>query len=84
MTHEVPGYVIRLNPKLGVLFRDDQFTDVDWTIRHALRGKPLAQWIHGFYSSHARSYDLKVETLHRLCGSRARSLTDFKKTYEDL
>ncbi|GLO58602.1 hypothetical protein PPUJ20066_46380 [Pseudomonas putida] len=72
-------YVIRLNPKLGVLFREDQFTDVDLSIRYALRGKPLAQWIHGFYSSHARPYDLKVETLHRLCGSRASSLVDFKK-----
>ncbi|MDZ5738335.1 plasmid replication initiator TrfA [Pseudomonas asiatica] len=72
-------YVIRLNPKLGVFFREDQFTDVDLSIRYALRGKPLAQWIHGFYSSHARPYDLKVETLHRLCRSRASSLIDFKK-----
>lgn len=72
-------YVIRLNPKLRVLFRNDQFTDVDWAIRRALRGKPLAQWIHGFYASHARPYDLKVETLHRLCGSCAKSLIDFRK-----
>ncbi len=72
-------YVIRLNPRLRVLFCDDQFTDVDWSIRRALRGKLLAQWLHGFYSSHARSYDLKVETLHRLCGSCAKSLSDFRK-----
>ncbi|WP_267909314.1 plasmid replication initiator TrfA [Pseudomonas monteilii] len=72
-------YVVRLNPKLGVFFREDQFTDVDLSIRYALRGKPLAQWLHGFYSSHARPYDLKVETLHRLCRSRASSLIDFKK-----
>lgn len=72
-------YVMRLNPKLGVFFREDQFTDVDLSIRYALRGKPLAKWIHGFYSSHARPYDLKVETLHRLCRSQASSLIDFKK-----
>ena len=72
-------YVIRLNPKLGVFFREDQFTDVDLSIRYALRGKPLAKWIHGFYSSHARPYDLKIETLHRLCRSQASSLIDFKK-----
>ncbi|WP_244160621.1 plasmid replication initiator TrfA [Phytopseudomonas punonensis] len=72
-------YVIRLNPKLYVLFNGDQYTDVNWSIRQALNGKPLAQWVHGFYSTHARPYDLKVETLHQLCGSRAASLTDFKK-----
>lgn len=73
------AYAIRLNPKLRVLFREDQFTDVDWSIRRALRGQPLAQWVHGFYASHARPYDLKVETLHRLCGSCASSLSDFRQ-----
>jgi hypothetical protein len=72
-------YVIRLNPKLRVLFFNDQYTDVDWSIRRSLRRKPLAQWLYGFYSSHARSYDLKVETLHGLCGSHAKTLDDFKK-----
>lgn len=72
-------YVIRLNPKLHVLFNGDQYTNVNWSIRQALHGKPLAQWVHGFYSTHARSYDYKVETLHQLCGSRASSLSDFKK-----
>jgi hypothetical protein len=72
-------YVIRLNPKLHVLFKGDQYTDVNWSIRQALNGKPLAQWVHGFYSTHARPFDYKVETLHQLCGSRASSLSDFKK-----
>jgi hypothetical protein len=77
--HDSRSYVIRLNPKLRVLFLGDQFTEVDWSVRQALHGRPLAQWLHGFYVSHARPYNLKVETLHRLCGSRARSLSDFKK-----
>lgn len=72
-------YVIRLNPELQMLFVGDQFTEVDWTVRQALHGKPLAQWLHGFYSSHANPFPLRVDTLHRLCGSRARSLSDFKK-----
>lgn len=72
-------YVIRLNSKLHVLFNGSQYTKVNWSVRQALHGKPLAQWVHGFYSSHARSYDFKVDTLHQLCGSRARSLPDFKK-----
>ncbi|MBC3957115.1 plasmid replication initiator TrfA [Pseudomonas triticifolii] len=77
--HTTRSYVIKLNPKLRVLFCGDQFTDVDWSVRRALHGKPLALWLHGFYMTHARPYDFKVETLHRLCGSRARSLSDFKK-----
>lgn len=77
--HDTRSYVLKLNPKLGVLFESDQFTDVDWKVRQVLQGKPLALWLHGFYASHARPFDLKVETLHRLCGSRASSLSDFKK-----
>jgi len=77
--HETRSYVIRLNPSLRILFLSDQFTDLDWVVRQALRGRPLAQWLHGFYATHARPYDLKVETIHSLCGSRAGRLCDFKK-----
>lgn len=77
--YETRTYVIRLNPNLRVLFLADQFTDVDWAVRQGLNGRPLAKWLHGFYASHARPYDLRIETLHRLCGSRASCLSDFKK-----
>lgn len=75
-THE---YVLTLNPKLRALFANDQFTQIQWTVRHALDGQPLAQWLHGFYSSHARPFPIKVETLHKLCGSEASLISDFKK-----
>lgn len=64
-------YVVVLNPRLKVLFSYDSWTKIDWHIRHALRGHPLAQWLHGFYSTHAAPHPYKVETLHRLCGSEA-------------
>lgn len=73
------AYVIRLNPRLRPLFVDDQFTDLDWSTRRALNGKPLAQWLHGFYASHAAPHSMRVETLHRLCGSGAAHLADFRK-----
>ena len=66
---ETRQYVIRLNPKLSALFAADQFTQVDWTVRHALDGKPLAQWLHGYYASHAKPYPVNVETLLKLSGS---------------
>jgi hypothetical protein len=66
---ETREYVIRLNPKLSVLFAADQFTQIDWSVRHALDGQPLAQWLHGYYASHAKPYPVNVATLLKLSGS---------------
>ena len=44
------------------------------------RGKStLAKWLHGFYSTHAKPYPYKVETLHNLCGSADKSLRSFRQ-----
>lgn len=72
-------WVIELDEKLRPLFAGDQFTQVEWAVRHALDGHQLAQWLHGFYASHARPLPMKVETLHRLCGSEAGLMSDFAK-----
>lgn len=74
---ETQEWVIELDAKLRPLFAADQFTQVEWAVRHALNGKPLAQWLHGFYASHAKAFPMKVETLHRLCGSEARTMRFF-------
>ena len=76
---ETREYIFRINPKLRILFEDDQFTLVDWAIRRELDGKPLAQWLHGFYTSHAKPYPVSVAKLHELTGSEAGVLSDFKK-----
>lgn len=64
-------YVVILNPRMKALFNRDGWTQIDWRIRHALIGHPLAQWLHGFYSTHAAPLPYKVETLHHLCGSES-------------
>lgn len=64
-------YVVILNPRIKVIFNHDGWTRIDWSIRHALIGHPLAQWLHGFYSTHASPMPYKAETLHFLCGSEA-------------
>lgn len=74
---ETQEWVIELDAKLRPLFAADQFTQVEWAVRHELNGKPLAQWLHGFYASHAKPFPLKVETLHRLCGSEAQTMRFF-------
>ena len=75
---ETQEWVIELDAKLRPLFAADQFTQVEWAVRHELSGKPMAQWLHGFYASHAKPFPLKIETLHRLCGSEAKRMTDYK------
>ena len=62
-------WVIELDPRLRPLFDVDQFTQIEWTVRHVLNGSQLAQWMHGFYASHAKPFPMKVETLLSLSGS---------------
>lgn len=54
-THE---WIIELDTKVSELYAADRFTRVEWTIRHALDGQPLALWLHGFYASHAKPFPL--------------------------
>lgn len=77
---ETQKWLIEIDPRLRPLFASDQFTQIEWAVRQALGGKPLAQWLHGFYASHAKPFPLKVQTLHKLCGSEARLMSDFTKT----
>lgn len=76
---ETGAYSIEMNPKIVALYGREGWTQVEWQQRQALKGHPLAQWLHGFYTTHAKPYPYRVETLHKLCGSQAKNLTDFRK-----
>ncbi|PIE79413.1 MAG: hypothetical protein CSA11_12070 [Chloroflexi bacterium] len=73
-------YITVLNPKMHVLFAADQFTQLDWNIRQALNGKPLAQWLHGFFASHAKPLPISIDKLHKLSGSESTELWKFTQT----
>jgi hypothetical protein len=75
---EIGHYVIELEPKLMAMYQAG-WTGIDWDERQALRRKPLALWLHGWYCSHAKPYPLNVATIHRLSGSRNKSLADFRR-----
>lgn len=75
--HRNKPLVLRLNPGIIRLFADDQYTLVHWGVRRALSGSPLAQWLHGYYSTHAAPYPVRVGTLHKLSGSRTVSQSKF-------
>lgn len=72
------SFMMRLNPALAVIFRSQHFTLLDRSVRRRLQGKPLALWLHGYFSSHAEPFPIKVSTLHLWSGSQAKVLRHFK------
>lgn len=77
-THE---YVLTLNPQLHPMFSSDQFTHIEWVIRRELSGQPLAQWLHGFYASHAKPHPMRIDTLLELSGSENTSQTSARQKF---
>jgi hypothetical protein len=67
------------NPKLLALFQDGSHSSVYWAHRMALNDSPLAQWLHGHYSSHKQPFDYTVAKLHSLCGSETKNLFKFRQ-----
>ncbi|WP_395971275.1 plasmid replication initiator TrfA (plasmid) [Candidatus Arsenophonus nilaparvatae] len=68
-----------LNPRIVDCFGDVGWTGITKTLRLKLKGKPLTQWLYSFYSSHAKSFPIKVETIKILCGSEVSELKTFKQ-----
>lgn len=68
--NEITGrWEITIDTKIAVLFRDDQYTRIHWNLRLGLRKKPLAMWLHGFFSSHKKPYPIRASTIQKLCMS---------------
>lgn len=61
-------YVVVLDKDVMQLFAQG-YTMLDWESRHALGKNNLAKWLQNMYSSHAKPYPMKVETLHELSES---------------
>jgi len=79
---EITGrYVIQFNPQFKIIF-DEGWTAIDWEQRKQLKNKPLAQWLHGFISSHAKIYPMKIETFRELSGSNTKEIRYFTKAFK--
>ena len=76
---ETQEWVIELDSRLRPLFAADQFTQIEWAIRQELDGQPLAQWLHGFYASHAQPHPMRIDTLLELSGSENSSPTSARQ-----
>jgi len=68
----------KLNGGLHSLFTSG-WSQIDYEQRKRLKKKPLALWLHGFYSSHAQPFPMKIETLYKLCGSETKEIKRFKQ-----
>jgi len=75
---ETGQYFIEINPKIMTLYGHDGWTGIEFEQRLALKSQPLAQWLHGFYSTHTKPYPYKVSTIRRLCGSEVKELFNFR------
>lgn len=71
-------YAIVVNQKFSVFFANGFWTELSVNERSALKGKQLALWLHGSYSTQSAPYAYKVETLKSQCGSVA-ALKEFRR-----
>jgi hypothetical protein len=72
-------YGVELNKGIIRLFGENQWTALDWQQRQNLRGQPLAQALHAFYSSHRQPFAVKLDTLKAYTGSRNKQAASFKR-----
>ncbi|CAN5450620.1 hypothetical protein BH10ACI4_BH10ACI4_37480 [soil metagenome] len=71
-------YRIRLSPEIRTLFAPASWTQIEWEERRRLMGKPLAQWLHSYFCTHARPYPVSVGFLKEKTGSPTKLLKHFK------
>ena len=87
-TNEITGErAVILDKELFTLYNHG-WSEINWRQRNALRRKPLALWLQGFYSRPTSPTETTAEEIHRRCGSNARSMSSFrsclKSAYQDL
>lgn len=74
---EVTFWKVQINTEVAAQLRPGDYTRIDWQVRTQL--SPLEKWLHAFYSTNQRPYPMKVETIHKLCGSRMAEIKFFRR-----
>ena len=81
-------YKVTFAKEIRLLFAGASWTQLEWDERRALKGKPLAQWLHSYYSTHAAPYPVTLKFLHEKTGSPTKRLahfrTEIKQAFSDL
>lgn len=71
-------YKITFAKEIKTLFMPASWTQLEWDERMALKGKPLAQWLHSYFSTHAAPFPVSLSYLHEKSGSPTKLLKHFK------
>jgi hypothetical protein len=72
-------YKITFAKEICALFAPASWTQLEWKERMTLKGRPLAQWLHSYFSSHAKPFPVSVAFLHTKTGSTRPLLKRFKE-----
>jgi hypothetical protein len=72
-------YFLVMSRELTKLFAPDNWTAINFDQRLQLRSKQLAQFLHGYYSSHDKPYPVKLSMLQELSGSVNKQPASFKR-----
>lgn len=73
------SWMIRLEPDIARLFVNENTTFLEWDERKTLGTRnTLAQWLHGYFSSHTTPIPIPIRKIHELCESGQKSLPNFK------
>lgn len=71
-------YKVTFAKEILTLFAPASWTQLEWDERQAIKGKPLAQWLHSYFSTHASPFPVSVAFLHDKSGSPTTLLKHFK------
>lgn len=80
---QLSDWKVWLEPEVVKLFGElgRMYSKIHWNQRKKL--KPLAKWLHAFYSSHAEPEPIHILRLMALSGSKTKSLKHFKENLRD-
>lgn len=72
-------YRITLSHSIKSLFEQSSFTMIEWEQRLQLLRNPLAQWLHSYYSTHAKPFAVTVAFLQKTAGQESARPRDFAR-----
>lgn len=72
-------WMVRFEPMIAELFRDDSVTYLEWEQRRQIGPRNrLALWLHAYFMSHTDPLPITVQKLHELCKSEEKHLKSYK------
>jgi hypothetical protein len=71
-------YRVTFAKEIRTLFAPACWTQLEWDERMALKGHPLAQWLHSYFSTHAAPFPVSLAFLHQKMASPTTKLKHFR------